>query len=308
MIKNFYKGVAIGFLSIATLEVFNRIVNEKAKKFKLNINEGYYYTWKEGAVHYNVKGKGPAVLLVHDLSVLSSSHEWKMIEDELAANHTVYSIDLIGCGLSDKPDITYTAYTFVQLISNFCEEIIKEKCDVIASKDSASIIIMTQYMEELFNKIILINPAMIDKMPLRTTRMKLFEKRLLYTPIFGATIYNCMVTEERIKDKLEAHIFNADVVDEITEACYEASHLNHSKGRFLYACKTTSYVSCDITDVLPKVKNIYLVKGDQQTNYVIDEYMSINKNIEVVSISDSSIVPHYENPNETLIEIKKIID
>ena len=49
--KKFLQGFAIGIMSVAALEVFNKAVNEKAKKYKLNVNDGYFYTWKEGSLH-----------------------------------------------------------------------------------------------------------------------------------------------------------------------------------------------------------------------------------------------------------------
>lgn len=50
------------------------------------------------------------MLLLHDLHCASSGREWQYIEDALAQDHTVYTLDLLGCGRSDKPAITYTNF------------------------------------------------------------------------------------------------------------------------------------------------------------------------------------------------------
>ena len=47
--------------------------------------------------------------------------------DKLAENHAVYALDLLGCGRSEKPKITYTNYLYVQLISDFIKNVIHEK-------------------------------------------------------------------------------------------------------------------------------------------------------------------------------------
>ena len=49
------------------------------------------------------KGKGSPILLIHDMLPGGSGYEWTRIEDELALEHTVYNLDLPGCGRSEKP-------------------------------------------------------------------------------------------------------------------------------------------------------------------------------------------------------------
>ena len=307
MNRNFIKGFAIGIMSITALEVFNKAVNGNAKKYKLNHTEGYFYTWKEGSLHYNVKGEGKPVLLVHDLNVLSSSYEWNKIEDELAKNHKVFTIDLLGCGLSDKPSITYTNYTFVQMISSFCRDIIMEKCDVIASNDSSSVIIMADKLEEVFDKKILINPAAFDIFALETTRLNLMEKNVLYLPIIGTTVYNIYTRQRNIRNVLDSYLENKRNLSELTEAYYEASHMNDSRGRFLYACKKCSYLGCDIRETLAEAKNIFIITGSETDKNIISEYHDVNPGIKVNMINNSKLLPHIENVNETLDAIKNII-
>lgn len=307
MNKNFIKGLAIGALSVTALELFNRIVNENARKYKLNHYEGYYYTWKEGSLHYTVKGKGKPVLLIHDLNVLSSSFEWTYIEDELAKKHKVYTIDLLGCGLSDKPDITYTNYTFVLMIKDFCKEIIKEKCDVISSNDSTAIVVMADNMEDIFDKKILINPAKFDLCAMETTRLNLIEKNIMYLPIIGTTVYNIYTTEKNIKSIVESYLCNKDKLDDLREAYYESSHFNNSRGKYLYACKKCSYLGVDIRNVLSQAKNIYIINGNDMPKHIINEYHDINPDIKVNMIGNSRLLPHIENVNDTLDAINNII-
>ena len=66
---------------------------------------------------------------------------------KLEKTNTVYTIDLLGCGRSDKPNITYTNYLYVQLIDNFIKDVIKEKTDVVATGSSVSFTVMACNME-----------------------------------------------------------------------------------------------------------------------------------------------------------------
>lgn len=307
MNRNFIKGFAIGVLSISALELFNKIVNENAKKYKLNHSEGYYYTWKEGSLHYNVKGEGKPVLLIHDLNVLSSSYEWNKIEDELAKNHKVYTLDLLGCGLSDKPDITYTNYTFVLMIKDFCKEIIKEKCDVISSNDSTATVVMADNMEDVFDKKILINPAPFDIYAMETTRLNLIEKNILYLPIIGTTVYNLYTSEKNIKAIVDSYLTNKIELGDLSEAYYESSHFNNSRGKYLYACKKCSYLGVDIRKAIASAKDVYIVKGSNTDKSIINEYHDINPDIKVNMIGNSRLLPHIENVNETLDVLNNIL-
>ena len=80
---------------------------------------GLQYQWRFGNVFYTKQGQGKPILLIHDLTCGSSDLEWKSIVNTYAKDHTVYTLDLLGCGRSDKPAVTYTNYMYVQLITDF---------------------------------------------------------------------------------------------------------------------------------------------------------------------------------------------
>ncbi len=65
--------------------------------------------------------------MIHDMLPGASGYEWNQIEEQLSSDHTVYTLDLLGCGRSEKAGITYTNFVYVELISNFIKDVIKEK-------------------------------------------------------------------------------------------------------------------------------------------------------------------------------------
>ena len=109
MKKNKHKLLTAGILlSLATgiIYVINRIVFATATlKNLLKSSADNYYEWRFGKIYYRKKGHGTPVLLIHDLNVYSSAYEWNKVIDELAKTHTVYAVDLLGCGRSEKPII-----------------------------------------------------------------------------------------------------------------------------------------------------------------------------------------------------------
>lgn len=96
------------------------------------------------------KGTGSPILLIHDTLPGASGYEWSKIEDELAIDHTVYTVDLLGCGRSDKSSITYTNFVYVQMISDFIKKIIGQKTDVIASGFQALLLLWPVTMRKNF--------------------------------------------------------------------------------------------------------------------------------------------------------------
>ena len=120
--------------AVAGMYAYNRLVDSNAaRKNLLKVDNGHYYKWKEGNIFYTQNGTGTPLLLVHDTDSRASGEEWSKIIKKLSKKNTVYTIDLLGCGRSDKPSIKYTNYMYVQIITAFVNDVIGEACDVVAT-------------------------------------------------------------------------------------------------------------------------------------------------------------------------------
>ena len=98
-------------MSGAAIYFLNKTLDTAAvRKNLLASAEKESFSWQFGDIFYTKKGTGTPMLLLHDLHCASSGREWQYIEDALAQDHTVYTLDLLGCGRSDKPAITYTNF------------------------------------------------------------------------------------------------------------------------------------------------------------------------------------------------------
>ena len=54
----------------------------------------------EGTMSYLKQGRGPALIIVHGIG--GRKEDWAGVAGKLAATHTVYAVDMIGFGASDK--------------------------------------------------------------------------------------------------------------------------------------------------------------------------------------------------------------
>lgn len=275
------------------------VYNKITKNFELKT-----YKWRLGDVAYSVQGKGSPILLIHDLKSDSSSYEWKRCLKMLCKNHKVYTIDLLGCGYSDKPNITYTAYMYTQLLNDFVVNVITRKIPVIATGNSAPLTIMAAYNNPyLFSKIILVSPESIQHAMINPGKHSNIRKFLLNTPVIGTLIYNICVNRHEINKRLTTELFaySNTIPKEVSYAYHETAHLGGTNSKYLYASTQCHYTTSSISRAVCQLDNcIYIISGKkkQGINEIIKEYTSLNPAIETYLISNSKHLPQIEQPEE----------
>src|SRR3954469_16553746 len=96
------------------------------------------FEWRDRRIAFTKRGNGPPLLLIHGIHAAAWSYEWRNNVDYLARNNTVYTIDLLGFGRSERPPIRYSARLFISLISDFVSRVIDEPTVLVASSLSAA--------------------------------------------------------------------------------------------------------------------------------------------------------------------------
>lgn len=314
MKKHKYKLITISILITLTslaIALINKFINASATlKNILHPDKEQYYDWRFGKIFYTKEGTGKPILLIHDLTPASSSYEWNFIVDTLKKDRTVYTIDMLGCGRSDKPKITYTNFLYVQLISDFIKSIVKEPCDVIATGLSGSFVLGACKMNSnLFGKIMLINPedlAVLNRVPTKNTKIAKF---LLELPLIGTLVYNIISARANIELLFtENYLFNpfhlnANDVD----AYYESCHLGHGDGKYLLSSIKGNYIYLNIALAVKEINNsVYIIGGSGQKGIkeTIALYTSLNASFEYEIISRVSHLPQLEEPVKLLEQIR----
>lgn len=265
--------------------------------------EALCYKWRLGNIHYTKTGSGKPILLVHDLAPSSSGYEWKNLAGKLAESYTVYTIDLLGFGRSEKPNLTYTNYLYVQLLSDFIKSEIGHRTDMVASGASTALGIMAcSNSPELFNQLMFINPESIltcSQVPGKNAKLyKLF----LDLPIVGTLIYHIACSKQALTKEFMTNFFynpysvRAGMID----AYHEAAHLGESP-KSVYASIKCNYVKCNIVNALKKIDNsIYLIGGADIDNIeeCMEEYKEYNPAVETALIPNTKLIPQLEKPSE----------
>lgn len=300
-----FTGAAIG-----TMHVINRIFSYISTADDLLEKNKYdYYDWRFGKIAYKKKGKGSPILLVHNLDVCSSSHEWNKVVNKLSETNTVYTIDLLGCGCSDHPILTYTNFLYVQLITDFIKHIIGKKTDVIVSGDSCPFIIMACANDDtIINRVIMINPQNLVNLAKIPTKRSRLIKYLLYTPVIGTFLYNMKLNKRTIHEAfVSKFLYDGNQLSEKDVlTCFEASHKEKTHSKYLYACQKSRYTNANIMCCLKKLNNsIFIVTGNSNPENVLsaNQYQNQLPSIEIMGINKTKQIPHVEKADEFIEQV-----
>lgn len=309
---------SILFLSASTAAIYgtNSFFNQYAvSKNKLPVDSENFYKWKNLNIYFEKKGTtGSPIILLHDLTPDASGYEWNNIVDILAQNHRVYVIDLLGCGRSDKPDLTYTNFYYVQMLIDFIKSMICEKTFVVASGFSCSIALLAGvYDSSKFSGMSFINPPSLGILAQVPDKKARFAKKLIETPIIGELVYNIEYARENIDDRFtEAYLYNPfRVSSDMIDTYYEAAHLGDGNGRFLEASLAGNYVNMNINHALKNFKvpaNIIVGSAMKDEIFISKSWKVRNDALIISSIERAGKYPHIEKPNNTASKIEKMIE
>lgn len=313
-INKFIAGLSIIAGAAAGAALLNKYVKMTAiARNLLSDTHPRCFKWRLGDIHYTKTGTGKPLLLIHDLTHTSSGAEWEPLIPMLKDQYTIYAIDLLGCGRSEKPNLTYTNFLYVQLISDFIKSEIGRRTNVIATGASSSLITMAcAYKPELFEKMMLINPESFNNCAQIPGKRAKAYKLLLDTPILGTMLYHIASGRETIDRIFKEHYFYNPYEARLIfiDKYYESAHLGLSP-KAIYSSITCNYTKCKITHALEKIDHsIYILGGGAkpEINETINEYTICNPAIESSIIAATKHLPQLEKPVEVSNTIKMFFD
>lgn len=296
--------------AVAGIAMINKGIKlSSTSKNILKESESCCYHWRFGNIYYTKSGTGKPLLLIHNLDAASSSYEWHQVISHLQKDYTVYAIDLLGCGRSEKPCLTYTNYLYVQLLTDFIKSEIGHRADVIASGESAALAVMAcSHTPELFNRLMLVNPDSLltcSQMPGKYAR---FYKGILDFPVIGTLLYHIASSKQALRELFaKKYFYNPYVVRDLyLNAYHEAAHLGLSP-KSVYASVRCNYTKANITKAIKKIDNsIYLLGGSGIENMkeLLKEYTVYNPAIECSLLPDTRYLPQIEKPTEFVLMVK----
>lgn len=312
--KKLYTITILFVIATIIVHLINKLIVASATfKDMLDVLNRKYFKSRFGNIYYTKRGHGSPVLLIHDALAGSSGYEWNKIDKLIATEHTVYTIDLLGYGRSDKSGLTYTNYMFVQLIKSFINNVIGEKPDVIVSGYSSPFVIMAgNESKDIFNKIILVNPPSPETFKQKITRKDHIFEYLLKLPVFGTLVYHMIVSRET-SDKLfkEKLFYNYSNVDkDILEAYHEAAHRGGYYAKYLLSSLLSKKLNVNLVNGIKAIENeLVIIEGEHESSKdsIINTYKELNTSLSVEYVANTKHYPQIESPDKFMELMEKYL-
>lgn len=223
-----------------------------------------YYKWHHGQIHYEKRGMGDPLVLLHNIYPGASYEEYEHNIPELSRHFTVYAPDLLGFGASDAPRMKYTAQTYIELIFDFLREVVGQPAVVVsAGLTSAYVTEVAAWRANLFLKLVYIcprsEPTGLDS-PRWFAPIRHF---FMSTPALGSGFYETMAGEAELGRYLRDCFFNArgvtrEKIQRLVENAREPGSIH------AYASLITGYLDWSLLSSLSRVETpILLIWGRQ---------------------------------------------
>ncbi len=317
--KNKHPFLKAAGLALGCMAVYNTLEYKKATSGNNNhLEDCRMYTGRFGDIYYKRYGKGTPIILLHALDPSANMTEWLPTATELAASHSVYVIDLPGCGFSDKNIVDYSIYMYAMAVNDFIQTRIcrshtpSSGIYAAATSTSAAILICGAILKpELYAGLAFVNPQAMESTYCNASTRPEFAKalRAVYnTPVIGSFMYNLEYNKNAILDRL-SKIPGLDEAerDKLADSMYEAAHTGGFYGRFLLASIHGNLLNSDIKRMLLKLSTpVLIVTGtaNKQAKKALSTFDMDKDNISSVLFEDIS-APQLECPDKLAVALDR---
>ena len=299
--------------TLGGIHLLNRfIIKDSVKVHRLAQEHGSFYCWKYGRIFYKKEGNGKTpILLIHDASEFSCGWEWRNLAKQLKDDFTIYTIDLPGCGRSDKPAVTYTNYFYVMAIRSFMKDVIGEPTWIAAAGLSSSFAVMAgAFEQDQILGLYMINPCSLHTLGKTPDKVSSSMRMLLSMPIIGTGLYHLITSRSNLEYLLgEKYFYNPFKVDLYTlQIFHESAHLHKSAGRYFTASLNGRYMNWDIRRALTNAHYpVRIFYGEKLNNAskIAHSYRKFCSHAIVRSIVGTKMLPHLECPEYTASLMRK---
>jgi pimeloyl-ACP methyl ester carboxylesterase len=302
-VKKFIRPLAAGAGLTGALAALNRGLRGRALPTNALGGRLRPWKWRDYDIFATEAGDGPLVLLVHGIYAGASSYEYRKLFPLLAQRHRVVAFDLLGCGLSDRPNITYSAELFTEQIVDALNEFGTEPTTLVGSSlGGAFAIRATARANDRVKHLVAISPTglggVLDRPATAPQRAVAATFR---SPLVGEALFNLLASRPSLRWFLENQSYadKASVTPEIVDHYYAVTHLTGA--RYVPASFVGGLLNCDVARDLPFVEAPTLIAWGERAPSVsplanAGEFLKLAQNAKLATFADSGLLPHEEEP------------
>jgi pimeloyl-ACP methyl ester carboxylesterase len=241
------------------------------------------------------------MLLIHSINAAASAFEMRAPFSELARDHTVYALDLLGYGESDRPARRYQASDYIALIGAALERIGAPTVLVASSLGAAYAIAAAAERPQLVRALVLICPTGISQLADPPSPAMRAFYRVLRGPV-GQLLFRGLVSRggTRYFLRQQAYASDASLDAETVDGFYRSSH----RPGAIYApiCFLSGWLNCQIGAQFAQLTQpILIVWGRQATTTPVaraDEFLARNHRAQLAVVEAASLLVQDEQPAE----------
>ena len=270
-------------------------------------NKDEKYVQVDGvSLHYRQDGLGKPLIFLHGL--LTSSHLWRNVTPGLTYGNTIYGLDLMGSGLSEKPqNQTYSIDTYVNQLSKFIEGFHLEN-PIIAGHDIGGSIAALYTIR---------NPGKVQKLVLMNAPLYPGYSApglgLLKIPLIGGMLTNDWFLQRTLRGGVEKPQSMPDSLISQYLAPYQSDP--GARGALLKQVKELNLDAALEKEVVPNLPKLQVptlvIWGDRDTYTLLDVGKEVKKNLpgsELYVVLQTQHYPIEERPEDVRQAMKEFID
>jgi phosphomannomutase len=252
--------------------------------------------------------------LVHGIYAGASSFEFRKLAPLLARNHRVVALDLLGCGLSEMPELVYSSELFVEQIVDALGEFFDGPMALVGSSLGAAFAARAAARcPDRVAALALICPTglagVLDADPKPGQRVA---GTIFRSPIAGESAWNALAAKPTLRWFLEFQSYaeKTSVTPEIVDNYYAVTH--QPGARFVPSYFVGGELNLDLAQDLPFVEAPVLVLWGERasrTNPVANaqEYARLASRGSVATFANSGLLPHEEEPQATVDAMERFL-
>jgi pimeloyl-ACP methyl ester carboxylesterase len=304
--------LAIGGIS-GGLALYNRRLESGGGQLPNRLGgEVRSYRWSGGDLSYSVAGEGEPLLLVHGVYAGASSFEFRRNFQELSRSFRVYALDLLGCGMSERPSRRYGPEDVAVQVEDFVREEIGGAAHLMASSLTAALVIPAVVRSPRhFKKLVLICPTGYGTLDRQSGRLGDVIYGLFLAPVLGNTLYHAIVSRWGIRYYLGRMAYHdADIVTEVLVEDYHK--VSHQIGaRYFPAAFVSGKLNFGVADLWPRVPHKTLVCWGLEARTVPvregQRFVENNPRSEPRIFKEAALLPHDERARTFNEELKTFL-
>jgi phosphomannomutase len=272
------------------------------------------WTWRSYEIFVTELGRGPTVMLVHGIYAGASSYEFRKLAPLLAQRYRVVAFDLLGCGLSEMPDLDYSAELFVEQIVDALGLFADGPMTLVGSSLGGAFAVRAAgRAPDRVRRLVTICPTgiagVLDGDPKPAQRAV---RAVFASPLVGELAFNALASRPSLRYFLRTQSYAdpASITNDVVDNYYAVTH--QPGARYVPANFVGGSLNCDVVQDLPFVEAPVLVLwGDDapRTNPVRNAavFARLAREARVETFPHSGLVPHEEAPDEVVRAIDAFV-